>query len=676
MCALQALPLEILARVLRQPESSNIIVALWKCGNKQLNGSLSNGGCDTVVLKDDVPSSTSRWPRLLVELRHLKKLSIDRVEALIGSSEFISEELRKLAPTVEEIRLNFRGGLEALLSSDSPRLGPNSKDAKRLWNITQHFPNLKVLEVETGIYDAHPSPPFSLADILPSLPATLTRLHLTVDETQMKDFRSNKLPSGLKEIKLRHISGTILWPSSLTSILGATANEYDYLEALDRLPRGVREISHNFWPSEKPLTESTWDALPTTLLSLNLNGGIDEASFTGQVWSAALPQHLTHLSFSVSRAPALTWSVIQKLPRTLITLHDVHLNYEEIRLTCTHRKIFDGTHLTGSMPWPEALQTLRLANGGLPTISRASDLQFFPKSLTHLEGLRSGPDRGSLGIVARNTPLDFEKHILAFEELKHLSVSGDRQTAFSSGLPSHLTVLKVHCLVELGALPPASTTPRWIEARSSSAFGSHRSPVVSAPAPPPAPLFAAPLPTSLTELRIDIEDGESALSILERLPQGLKTLHLRIPEKLFQRSTTSLLLLQNAIITRIDSEKMPAGLETLVIDFDLGIPADVCLRLPKKLRSFKCKFTSSMTAEHVSALPTTLRHFLPDFVAPASVSGQVLARWPEKTLSKFGKLRYHPDHQTTIWAEMYRNVMNRNAISPDPRLVEQLSSPQ
>lgn len=659
MHSLSTFPSEILQRIFRQAEASNIIVALWKCGDKKFNELLASGGCDTVLLKDVDPSSTSRWPALLCQLRGLRSLSIDRMEAHIHTTEDLALALRTLSPTIEHLKINARGVLEALFESTTKRIDGLIVHERRLWNISEPYPNLRTLGIGNGMFVNHSSPPFSLLDILPVLPPTLTSLNLAIEEMSSSNLRTGKLPSGLKEIKLLRCSPLVRWPQSLVKIDGIIASEEDYLDSLDHMPRGLNELSNKFWPAETPLTGSTWDALPKNLRSLSLNGGIDDKTFPSLVWTECLPQTLNRLEFTVSRAPTLTWAFIQGLPRTLTHLLDVNINFEDIRHSSEMRNVFDGVKFTGTVPWPKQLSTLRLANGGLPTISRATDLQFLPTTVTNLEGLRVGPDRGvGLHPITRSAPFNCANYILDFTKLKVLAISGDHQVAFSEGLPLSLTSLKICGLVELGGRPDAE-----LETRTGRMLGGHRS-----TPPPTPPKFIAPLPPTLINLHIDIEDGESTLSILERLPFGLKSLHFFLPDKVFLRSSLGIGALRESLLGCIDASKLPPGLKDLSVDSNDGIPSDICLRLPTRLESLSCKLNTSITIHHIVALPPSLQNFIPNFVGTATISDDLLAKWPDRTLSELGKLRYETNFRTSPWSQAYNRISELSFSTPDPRL--------
>lgn len=658
MHSLLEFPAEVLQRIFQQTEASNIIVSLWKCGDKKLNELLSSGGCDTVMLKDSDPSSTSRWPRLLSHLYGLKSLSIERMEAYIQDPEALSFALRTLPPTIEHLKINCRGALEALFEMTAKRIDGLIVHERSLWDIAAAYPNLRTLGVGNGMFVNHSSSPFSLLDILPVLPSTLISLHLAIEEMSSSNLRTGKLPSGLKEIKLDRCSPSLRWPQSLTKIDGVIASEEDYLDCLDHMPQGIADFSNKFWPSETPLTGSTWDALPKSLRSLALNGGIDDKSFPSLTWTECLPQNVTHLEFSVSRAPTLTWTLIQGLPPTLIDLLDVNINFEDIRHACEMRNTFDGVTFNGTVPWPTALSSLRLANGGLPTISRTTDLQFLPKTVTKLEGVRVGPDRGAgLHAITRSAPFNCANYITEFTKLKVLAISGDHQVSFSEGLPLYLTSLKVCGLIELGS------TEFQPENRTGRLMGGHRS--AAAPIPPK---FVAPLPFTLKHLHIDIEDGESTLSILQRLPNTLQSLHFFLPDKVFLRSSLGLGALKQSLLDCIVADKLPKGLKHLSVDCDEGIPSDTCLRLPNQLESLTCKLNTSITIHHIAALPPTLRNFIPTFVGTATISDALIAKWPLRTLSELGKLRFDLNFRTSPWNQEYQRISEMTIATPDPRV--------
>lgn len=115
---------DVLAHILSYSGTSHCTILLWKCGNAALNAKLARDA-HTIDLKDGNIASTSRWPRMLVELRGLRSLSIQRV-GCIAPVRLLRKDLQLLSPKLEEVSLNFWQGLDAMTapSLSSPSGSP------------------------------------------------------------------------------------------------------------------------------------------------------------------------------------------------------------------------------------------------------------------------------------------------------------------------------------------------------------------------------------------------------------------------------------------------------------------------------------------------------------------------------------------------------------------------
>lgn len=75
MQSLAHLPGPILDLVFSTKDTSHLVVALWKCGNRMMVGKLPKF-ISIVVLKDNVLNSTLRWPKCSTLLRNLQHLDV------------------------------------------------------------------------------------------------------------------------------------------------------------------------------------------------------------------------------------------------------------------------------------------------------------------------------------------------------------------------------------------------------------------------------------------------------------------------------------------------------------------------------------------------------------------------------------------------------------------------
>lgn len=99
------LPAEVLDLILSRI-ASYLVINLWKCGNRQLNTKMAQGGCTQVQLTDLSLASTSRWPLLINELKHLYSLRLTSCTPL-GQIEYLRKRLSALPRTLECLELEF-----------------------------------------------------------------------------------------------------------------------------------------------------------------------------------------------------------------------------------------------------------------------------------------------------------------------------------------------------------------------------------------------------------------------------------------------------------------------------------------------------------------------------------------------------------------------------------------
>lgn len=388
-----------------------------------LNYRLASGGCDYVNLKDLNIRSTSRWPKMLAELRHLRHLKIKR-HGFLMPAEVLSYELQKLAPTLIELDLDAFQICEAFwlwqlpLSSAMPIFPPEKGEKDRkLWNIAHFFPKLESLTIGN---DRTVNQPISLTYACEVLPPTITSLHLPHAETDHTDLASI-LPPQIQELEISKMSVISVLPPSLTSLsckatLFYAANE-NFLKTLPHTYTGPLMIE--FSPEIASL-------LPTHLEHLSISRKLYTELFTDISWPRALPHRLTKLTMSHLtdvNVPSLDATIISCLPRTITCLSHVELNFESLSLYAinevqnreekknegaTNSEIaneisknvdFEGSNFSTcrevleSQVWPPRLSTLILhrSYNNLPSV-KLRDLRCLPSSLTTLESVLLGAD--------------------------------------------------------------------------------------------------------------------------------------------------------------------------------------------------------------------------------------------------------------------------------------------
>ena len=150
MTTLSQLPGDILAHLIHISDLSPAVIALWKTGNSILNSKLAKS-ITHVSLKDEIWSSTSRWPTCLSKLQNLRHLSINRSNSyLMSSSAQLSAEIRQLSPKLQLLRLHSEDAPKAFFNYAADDTIINtlySKGSSRLFDMQAAFPTLETLEV-------------------------------------------------------------------------------------------------------------------------------------------------------------------------------------------------------------------------------------------------------------------------------------------------------------------------------------------------------------------------------------------------------------------------------------------------------------------------------------------------------------------------------------------------
>jgi len=221
-----------------------LVIDLWKRGNGRLNVCLANGGATSVDLSDEKWDTTSRYPEMLSELRHLRHLSIACSGWRLQNPYHVSTSLRHLSPTLETLKLDFKDA-PACLREYTFR--PSHHDpslvipiAGPVWNVGGVLPNLKTLTMPGECH-------FTSSD-LDSLPSGLTSLSLAWSDVD--DLVTSHLPRNLLDLDLHQ--GTELFSTSDFATLPPTLTRlhcYSRLPSLDilkYLPRSMTEIGPEF----------------------------------------------------------------------------------------------------------------------------------------------------------------------------------------------------------------------------------------------------------------------------------------------------------------------------------------------------------------------------------------------------------------------------------------------
>lgn len=391
---LNALPIALLAQILSF-EVGHGAIELWKCGDGLLNYKLSQGGVESVYLRDCNPLSSSRWPRALQHFRKLRVLTVVRTSRL-DLPEVLRKQLQLLPPTLESLYLSFWDVPEAFLSDQAADFNlaqffasttesedatpqtassPASSPTTYMWDVAAAFPKLRSLH----LYDiSRPCSycPFTTADFI-HLPQSLQHMSFNLLKSAWQPNESTRYPPGLTALHLNRNAFTapllLTLPAGMTSIdylAGNTFCEtsllapcYDSLTSMRPLRGGVPPSSYTKpgwrWPPNLTTLTIMPDPsiMPPTLpdsLTFVMVLGIASAAFI-----RALPRTLATLDINildhwseVSRSdwpslrrlaltscPNFTINDFARLPRSLEKLDVILANrggeYDDIAASCT-----------------------------------------------------------------------------------------------------------------------------------------------------------------------------------------------------------------------------------------------------------------------------------------------------------------------------------------------------
>lgn len=208
--SLARLPRELLAQIL-SPANSYLVIALYLTGNKALNHKIETGGCVDVRLLDRKMDSKSRFPSLLKNLTHLRRLSIVKHGLLLYPYHLLGKELQKLTPTLQALEIDCFGCCEALLrfpdppatSSDESTIFNYAKGPSLLWNVGECFPALQELRFGRKvkrIFRAPPAP-FRLSD-LAALPDSLNHVSINLCFEPFEGDLAAILPRNIQNLEV------------------------------------------------------------------------------------------------------------------------------------------------------------------------------------------------------------------------------------------------------------------------------------------------------------------------------------------------------------------------------------------------------------------------------------------------------------------------------------------
>lgn len=348
MTTLTTFPPELLDLLFRQKDASGSVISLWLCGNTILNTKLANGGVTELRLKDRRWWPSSRWPKMLSALRHLRVLHISLPHGLLMSAGDLAVQLRALPPTIERLKIESKNSTSCLeRDSSMSEVFKNERGVSRLWPIGEYLPRLQ----ELTLLNKGSPPSFRDSDFA-ALPDTLISFVCKNNSSSLDDMSIDPaaLPRGLAKLEL---FGLGFFNARLLARLPPNLTWFDSEplanEDIPYLPRNL--IKRPGEQMDMALDESSIASLPP---SSRVVTGFPQSFRANWVkeWSA-LPRGLTELNLLINRMPEdwmLTNSMLAVFPRTLTKLHlKLPIDWEDLESTR------DDTN------WPKNLTVLSIA---------------------------------------------------------------------------------------------------------------------------------------------------------------------------------------------------------------------------------------------------------------------------------------------------------------------------
>lgn len=383
---LNTLPSTIFGLILDGSDRSCLILDLWKCGNRLLNGKISQGVTEVHLSHPSFrmfrvqEAPRSLYPRILSNLHNLRSLTI---ETRANLTRFPAEgqlELCKLPLSLERLVIRSPDAEYGLLNfapesaeSHSPYIVTDyPRGPSRYWKIASYWPRLHTLEIAGG----NPSP--ELSD-LAGLPDSLTSLTSSA-RTHRTPFM-HLLPRHLVRLEMDADASVLDFsqaPPSLEyiSAVSATSMQKDnsIVSFIASLPASLHLGT---------LRLSTWSSHYAQALSqvnldiLYLQGKMGSPIADTEHWIAELPRSLKQLHLpvmGVSLSPL--FAHVPELPPGLTKL-DINANNTD----------WDGLEgfieRSGGVEkyWPKSLRFFTYCPSTAPTVAH---FDLLPASLTSL----------------------------------------------------------------------------------------------------------------------------------------------------------------------------------------------------------------------------------------------------------------------------------------------------
>lgn len=681
---LYQLPDEILSQLLSYKNSSSLL-QLWKCGHVALNQKLARA-IRSVDLKDTIPGTTSRWPRLLGQLAGLRHLRINRNECRLDTIDNLRHELQRLTPRLETLELLCIHSVEAFMKSDAmipykarywtlpvteamreevfakPKMQRmliyRGLDAKQrhepenyfwhgeyigMWNVDEAFPHLKSL-VLGGQRTIR-----VLRDVdFAMLPSSLTKFEITNDPRSDSPLpavqapawkRFDLLPRGLQTLRIDFRD-----ESTEDNIRGLPSRFAD--EDLKHLPPTLTALG-TIALSVSSNSHDMRSVLPATITSLDLHPGSDMGndfrapsnisdltleSFHSPDFFSELPSTLTRLVLA-SRNLELDGAHLAAMPQSIITL--------QIETPIKWRTV-------AAQDFPQALTTL-ICESTVPS----NLLALLPKSITQFDAL-DNPRKHPLS--RKCSPQTFPPNISTFHLRPYDENQGKVKISSVRALPRKMDSLWLPtCHPENGkaarfmaALPSQLNqlalqfTKGWDDSQ------------------------LMHLPSTLTSLILIDAPGE--FNYFKALPNTLTNLshhcsisfaiELEVEEDLVE---TDLLPSASGCI-----QFLPASVKHLFLK-NISIQGHDIKHLPRGLRSLERVSIRDVRTHHLGDFPPRLKLLDAAFLDPNKLKDSDVKQLPP-TLSTINVENEPSKGLTFRWAAGRAKAALKPFVSPDPRV--------
>ena len=627
-----SLPDRVLAQILGYEVSSFAVISLWKAGNKKLMYKLAHS-CERVILKDDSKGSTSRWPKMLTELRQLRELTIKRSFGYLMSPIPLSFELLKLPPTLKKLNIDCFEIINAFWNFDRFKLPdgtlqPIDMSKVDILELALRDISLVWPRLETFKINSLKAGSFLQPSIVTVLPQSLTELSLF---TTMEQEILDALPPSLTSISASRFRDVSKWPPLITELNVISVTPRSALQTLRSLPKSLKGSIHDL--EVITFNKSLAEALPPSLEDLHISQYIDTSSFEESIngpWTKAFPPALKTLKLSPSLM-LLDVAHIASLPRTLTSLKGLLADYLNIHDYATQGDDKSAYKLNLDL-WPPNLQTLCLS--GRISISSLV-LPCLPVTLRHLEF--SAPSSIDSHLPPLLTTLKiYNSATVTFElpfppNLTHLYLEGDIDYVPNSPWPSSLLTIEnpfnsssvldfERVILDRAPSTLQSLTMRSITKLWKSLPPSLTSFISSVSGPPPDMEDFASLPTTLLIIGANFKQNHGLLdeNTLARLPKNLT--RLRIHNCYFTSRILPLL------------PRRLRFLDVVIISFDI----DSIKKMPDCIE--ECKLTelapTPENEELINALPDSL------FMTPSPYKFL-------RTANTDRRAAQYPDHRVT-----------------------------